>query len=610
MRSQRPSRAAGLLLASVTLLAGCFAGREAKKGDAVMKLVPATLQVTRPKPGDPRVAKIRVYADPGMQALPHWKDNIAEELDYANQLLTPLLGVRMQVDGAIREWPRDGDAHQALRQLQEHDKADDAVWVIGYVAPADRQTSAMAELGDAEPLGHHVIVRGWDDKLEVLALAGKLPDAASGDRAEVIAAHRRHKQTVVLLHQLAVTLGAIDEGDPTWIQHALYGPKQNTFANRTRELLQLAIDGRLGGEADAALAKRLVNDIEKLEWGGWVPASHDQVIKALVHITETAKPTKTFAGMPPGAVDEVARITNLIKQGRPEEALVELDNLLTAYPATAPLFELKCELMLTKPGVTDQATRAACARVAELAPGDPTVHLAVGEALVRAKDLAGARGELVAAEAKIANLPTGGPAADAWRKLVGIYAAMGALTWTEDALGKSGLDDKPTAATIARTRARYGVPRGNKFVAPDQEAALVDATRGVLDRVYASKFGEAERLLARAEGKWRGSPGLTAARCDLAFRMGQIDAARAACARAVAADPDESWALYLQGVLLLRDTGSTPAGIDKLKKAIAIDPDLGQAWRTLGKAYARGQDRAALDALNAQYQAKFGQALQ
>jgi predicted Zn-dependent protease len=271
------------------------------------------------------------------------------------------------------------------------------------------------------------------------------------------------------------------------------------------------------------------------------------------------------------------------------------------------MHELKCEIMLGKPGVADKATRAACARVSELAPGDPTVHIAVAEALIRAGDNAGAHEELAAAEAKIGNLPVG--AAEVWHRVIGLYIAIGALTWTEQAIAKAKLEADPAAAQAAQVRARYGIPRGAKFVAPDQEAALVNEIRKALDQIYSTRFGDAERTLAAAEKKWPGAPGITAARCDLDFRMGQFDAARATCNRALAAAPDDSWALYLLGTLLLRDAGSTPTGMAKLKRAIEVDPDLGQAWRTLAKAYARGRDKAGLEQLGKAYQAKFGQPL-
>ncbi|HEX4419252.1 MAG TPA: tetratricopeptide repeat protein [Kofleriaceae bacterium] len=594
------------LVLGVTGITGCHNRSTEHAADATLKFLPATLEVSRPRVGDPRIAKVRIYADPGVRALPHWKDDITDEVDYANQLLQPMLGVRLQID-AVKDWPRTGDPHAASRELLAADKGDDAAWVIGYVSPPDVASTAMTELGEAQPLGHHIIVRAWAERAETEALAGRLPDLKSGERADVLAAHRRHKQTVVLLHMLATTLGAIAEADSAWIQNVSYSPKQNTFANRTRELLQVAIDGRLSGDPDAALAKKLTDVIEKTEWGGWIPASHDEVVGALKHVTDAARAGRTFAGVPPAAFDELARITTLAKQGQLDNALAELANLLAAYPGNPSMHELKCEIMLGKPGIGDPATRAACAHVAELAPGDPTVHLAVGEALIHAGDAAGARAELAIAEDKIGNLNTG--AGEAWRKVIALYAGLGALTWTEEAIAKAGLASDPAAAGAAMTRARYGIPRGARFVAPAREAALVAAIRGALDQVYASKFGDAERAIAAAEKQWPGAPGLTAARCDLAFRTGQIDAARATCARALAADPDDSWALYLEGVLLLRDAGTTPAGIEQLKHAIAVDPELAQAWRTLGKAYARGHDQPAFDQLDTAYRAKFGQAL-
>src|SRR5205814_1639023 len=122
---------------------------------------------------------------------------------------------------------------------------------------------AMSALGDAQPLGRHVTVRAWAEKPEVTALAGRLPDPKDPERDEVIGAHRRHKQTVVLLHMLATTLGAIAEVDPAWIQNISYSPNQGSFSNRNRELLTLASTGRLTGDTDQLLARKLVEAIER-----------------------------------------------------------------------------------------------------------------------------------------------------------------------------------------------------------------------------------------------------------------------------------------------------------------------------------------------------------
>lgn len=592
--------------AAILVLAAC-GGPQLKEHTAdLAKHLPATLEAARPRTGDPRTATVRIWVDPGVRALPRWRDEITEQVDYASQLLTPLLGVRLVID-RFEDWARTNDPHDALRALTELDPGDGATWVIGYVVAGDGASKAMSELGDARTLGKHVVIRGWAEAAEAAALASTLPDLKEAQRTEILAAHRRHKQTVVLLHHLAITLGGIAETDPAWILHPRYTPAQSGFAERTRELLTAGLDARLAERTDEAIAKDLLESVEKAEWGGWLPAQKDEVVKTLRNVIDAKRAGKTAADIPAAAYDHVTRIKELARRGDTTNAIGDLDNLLTAYPGNASLHQLKCEILLVKPGVADATTRAACTRVSELAPGDPSPHMLVGGALAKAGDVAGARAELAQAEGKIGNLPTG--ATDAWRRLIAIYQGMGALTWTEEAIAKARLDKDPVAQTIAQTRARYGVPRGTRAVKPAQEAALVAAIKDALELVYASKYGAADKALAAADRSWPGAPGVAAARCDLALRMGQVPAARAACNKALAAHPEASWALYLSGVIALKNAGGTATGIKQLEKAIAVDPELGQAWRTLAKAYARTKDQASLDKLDKAYQARFGQPL-
>jgi tetratricopeptide (TPR) repeat protein len=570
------------------------------------RYLPATLEATHPKQGDPRPVQVRVWVDQGIRALPHWKEDITDQLDYAGQLLTPLLGIRLQV-AAWKTWDRTGAPDAALADLAKADDGKDATWVIGYVTPPDDAHTAMSELGNAKLLGHYVIVRGWPDKAETDKLAARLPDLPQARRAEVIAAYRRHEQAVVLLHMLGVTLGAIAESDPSWIGNPAYSPKQSTFSDRDRQLMQIAIDGWLDGGKDADIAHDLLENIESADWGGWIAGDHDDVVKELRNVVDAAKVGKTAADVPVAAYNQFDRVRQLRARGEAKEALIELDNLMTAYPGNATMLEEKCEIQIDQAGVADKDTRATCARVSELAPGDPSPHLAVGAALAKAHDLAGAHAELELAKAKIKNLTTG--QADAWHQLIDAYQKMDALTWTEDAIAAAGLPHDPAGDAVAQDRARFGIPRGAKFVKPDGEPALVAAVRGALDLVYAGHYPDAARAIDKAERTWRGAPGLAAARCDLELREGRVDAARAQCRRALASDPDESWARYLGGVIDLREAGTTRAGIAELKRAIAIDPALAQAWHALGQAYARVKDQTSLDQLAKDYAARFGQPL-
>src|SRR5206468_1538665 len=129
--------------------------------------------------------KVRVWADAAVRARPRWRDDIADQIDYASQLLTPLLGVRMAIDG-VKEWDRTGDLHAAIAALAEADKGQGVTWVIGYVASGDATTQVMSELGDAAVLGRYITIRDWAEKPETDVLAAVVPDLSQAQRIELV----------------------------------------------------------------------------------------------------------------------------------------------------------------------------------------------------------------------------------------------------------------------------------------------------------------------------------------------------------------------------------------------------------------------------------------
>jgi tetratricopeptide (TPR) repeat protein len=577
-----------------------------RKAADLSDLVPATLEATQPKEGDPREAKVRIYVDANVRGLPQWKETISDQLDYASQLLTPLLGVRLKVVG-FKDWDRAGvlEPAVALESLKDVDDGKEAAWVIGYIAPAESASKAMGELGAAELLGRHIIVRAWAKRPETDAVAATLPDLSASERNEVLAAHERHKQTVVLLNMLGKTLGAINDSDASWIQNPIYSPKQHTVSARNRDLMQLSVDHRLSDDATEAIAHELLEKVEKENWGGWIGPARDETVAQLRAIVTAGKAGQAADEVPVAAIEQFERIKSLAQRGDLPTATTELDNLLIAYPGNATMYALKCQLVLVKPGVKDAGARTVCARAAELAPGDPTPHFVVAEALVKAGDLTAARLELQVAAKKIANLKTG--AEPHWKRLVGIYNGMGALTWTEAALAAAKLESDPLAGEIASTRSRYGIPKNAKGIKPEEEAALVSAVRNALMLANGTKYSDAIKAISAGEKRWPTSPGFSTVRCDLELRKAKLPAAKAACARALSLDPNTSWALYLSGVIELKNTSAagTKRGIEKLKKAIEVDPDLGQAWRTLAKAYQRAKDGTSLEQLGKDYATRF-----
>jgi tetratricopeptide (TPR) repeat protein len=610
--SLRRNMRSGVVVALAVRLAltACSGGVSNARVAALTEALPATLEPTTTTTTEPRVAKVRVWVDAGARKQPRWREQLLEQIDAASQYWTPLLGIRLEV-AAVREWERSAEPSQALQELATLDAGDDVAWVLGYLGPDGTASIAMSELGSAELLGKQVVIHDWSITPEVKKLEAVLEPLAVAERGEAVAAHRRHKQTVVLLHYLHQSAGVIAETDEAWIDSRGYSSSLRTISEKARQLLEVSLKSRLDGEPLGTAAARLIDEIERTEYAGWVATEHESTVAQLRAIVERSKSGKVAQDVPAEALAQVQRAQQLISGGDIEHALAELAPLLIAYPANAALHQLRCDAFLVKPGVASEEAQSACARVSELAPGDPRAELAVARAWNAIGERGKARAALQLATDKAKALPA--PAA-AFAAVLELYRAMGALTWTEEvlaamaALGTSAGDAIAVAQSVAGTRARYGVARGATFVAPADEGELVAAIRASLDSVYADKYVEAEQGLAALSKRWPKAPGIAAVRCDLALRREQLAEARRFCALALRADDQQSWAHYLSGILALRGSG-TAAGIAHLRRAIEVDPDLGQAWRALGKALWRAGDKAALLRLATGYQAKFGQPL-
>jgi tetratricopeptide (TPR) repeat protein len=600
-------------IAVLALVAACSSQAVKSQRRILAKALPATLEAPTRYEGEVRVARARVWADADYRSQNlRWKRTFGDELDHANELLGPMLGIRVEAE--YFEWDRHAPGAsltEAVEELRSLDDGDDVTWVIGLTSALPLVTANTDELGMAELLGPHLVLRGYADVEERKRFAKAFPDLEPAEREEVHDARRRHKQAVLLIHELAHTLGAIHETDPAWIMNGGYRPEQASISDRNRELMLIALADRLRPESardPLATAELILTAVESADWGGWIADEKQALIDQLRAEIHARQSGATASPVPAAAAAQYRRAEQLAAAGKIEDALAELEPILAAYPGNAAIRLLSCRIHLRGAGGKDEQALAVCARAAELAPGDPAPYTSVAMALLGAGDQAGARAQLAEAEVRIANLSDGVP--EAWIEIATMYQAMGALTWAEDAIGKSGKADHEIAGWASRTRARYGVPRdGKRFkLAPASEAEAVLAVRSLLDLVYAGKLADAERAAKAAEKRWPGLPGVLAARCDLAMRQKKLPAARKLCRRAIEGYDGAAWAHYLLGILILQGK-DTAAGIASLQAAVAADPELTQAWRAMAKAYGRAKDQAGLDELRASYQARFGQPL-
>ncbi len=609
-------------LLTIASLASCFySSRTSLKQierRALHAAEPAPLEASKPWTKDPRKLEVRVLVDEDFRSQNlRWSKQIEEQLDDANQFLIPALGLELKV-AEYRKWDvrtADKTMEEVLGELEAHDDGEDVAWVIAYVSSLSIAADSFEQLGVARALGKHIVVRGYADVGERRAFTEAFPRTTAEERERVHQARRRHKQTVVLIHELGHTLGAIHETDPGWIMHGSYGPQMSQFSDRGRELMQMALEEKLKPEKEQdvrALAGRMVGFLDANPWGGWVDDDRAQLLQFL-RAAMLSEPAGGGGGndsmaapdipVPPAASDQFLRAQALARQGKSAEALAELEALVAAYPGTAEIRQAICEVHIGASGPGSPAATTACDRAAEVSPEDARPYLARVEAYLRGGDQPHALEMLARAEARAQ-----GPA---WERIAAIYQAAGSVTKAEAAAKKSAAGDKhPVIAWATRTRARYGLPPdGKKFkIVPDDEGAYVAAVRELLDLIYAGKTGPAQVKARAAEKRWPRAPGILAARCDLQLRLGDKGGAKRLCAQAVAAWPGAAWAHYLEGVIALQEHKDGRA-VAALRAAITADPELSQAYRALGKALSRTKDDAGWAALATEYQQRFGQAL-
>ena len=110
--------AARFVVAIALALAACTPSYIKNQRKDLSKVTPADLEAPIKYQGDVRVAKVRIWADEDYRGQsPRWRRRINEELDYANQLLTPMLGLRLEV-AEVKSWDRHdpGGSRQGRRR--------------------------------------------------------------------------------------------------------------------------------------------------------------------------------------------------------------------------------------------------------------------------------------------------------------------------------------------------------------------------------------------------------------------------------------------------------------------------------------------------------------
>jgi biopolymer transport protein ExbD len=214
----------------------------------IAELMPPQLVPNGEWKGQAHVAKIRVWADDEFRAQNiHWQHAFDEQLQYANAVLAPMVGLRLEAE--YRAWSRHAPGAtlgESLEALARQDAGGDVFSVVGLTSSLSLVSATFDELGLASMPGRYIMLRGYAEVGERKAFDEMFKKVPADERANAVEGRRRHKMAAVFLHELAHNLGAPHDPEDDTIMSAHYSTHSASFSDRARDIMLATLAARLG----------------------------------------------------------------------------------------------------------------------------------------------------------------------------------------------------------------------------------------------------------------------------------------------------------------------------------------------------------------------------
>ncbi|HUJ26087.1 MAG TPA: hypothetical protein VLW85_08725, partial [Myxococcales bacterium] len=340
-----------------------------------------------------RVLRVRALVDGDYQSeTPRWEQHISAQVDRASDVLAAQFGVRLELESA-RPWSRTGPLphlEPAVEQLAKDEKGDGVDWVIGFVGSLAVFSAAQDQLGVAGLFGKHLVLRAMSSAAELDALNEQLKLLSGAEREELARERRLHKETAVLLHEWAHTLGAIHDRAPDTFMAPAYDKSQATFSPASAELVRLGLKYRGVAVVREAWLKAYRELLTGPGASYWDTAERDhalEVAAALLAPPQPKPPPET--PLSPQDAKQLEQVALLEKAGDLGRAQVLLGPLADRNPRSTAVQAMACAL-LQESGAAQAAMLAACARAADLPGAAANVLLLTAQLRLASGDARGA----------------------------------------------------------------------------------------------------------------------------------------------------------------------------------------------------------------------------
>jgi tetratricopeptide (TPR) repeat protein len=538
-----------------------------------------------------RSYKVRAYADGDYQAqTPRYAGHIAEELTRANAVLEAQFGVHLDLEG-VRPWARTGSSarlRDVIAQLEAQDVGAGVDWVIGFTASLDVFSAAQDQLGIATVFGKHLVLRGMASAAEMDAIDSALHLLSADDRAALVRQRRMHKETAVLLHEWAHTLGAFHDRAQNALMAPAYDPSMAQFSDATARIIGLGLEYRGVASRREEWAKQYRAQIGKAKDAIWDDVEKQHVLAAADEFFAASQDLEDadLKKLEEASLREHAHDF--------DKARSVLAPLVVRYPQSSMVQELSCAI--AQEAHKDELD--ACRRAARLEGASAQILLMTARAELDAHDTGSALPLLARAERKLSGEPS------AWMWLAQLDLAAGDLDGAERAASRAGKDGRALLTEVRRTRAFVGFPPGPVTREPEYVSLSLAAHEEIDRGNTAAALRKADEL-AKAFPK---TPAPDVIRCRARSRGKSVPEIEKACGEAAKGAPGAFLPQYILG--LVHSARSRWADAEAaLKKAIDIDGSTREVWQSLAAVQLARHEEAAARASSEAFRARFGSAL-
>jgi Matrixin len=387
-----PALSVALLSATALACTACWYDSRWGQAKAAQKqyaaqVTPSTITATDDeRRGTPRrTYHIRLRPDAHYLSQTVEADRQLEALvEDANGIVGPELGLHLEVE-RTEPWSLDSDENleAALAGLGHDDAGDDVDVVVGLIGALPRPTDSFHEVGCANVLGKHLVLRAASRLGEYDAVDRAFTELGADERERLVRARRRHRAEAVFLHELGHVLGGLHETDVTSLMHPVYGQKMASYSDDGVALMRLALDA--GDRASVGRAQ--LEYLRSTKTSAWAPSERDAAIERLeamtapprLQATGSPPPAPTASAAPSGEAaivvpfdlkgpdrERFTKAASLFQAGAVQPAYEAAKSLFSAYPNTFAVQELRCQLATVR-WLDKSAMLAECAPSVRLA---------------------------------------------------------------------------------------------------------------------------------------------------------------------------------------------------------------------------------------------------